>query len=271
MVYLPILKEHYFDERFPKLFWKFFALESISNKNSCFCITSGEQRDLKNNKVVEPTKNILKILTYIKNNPKCIEQTEIGKYIAEYFVNSKDDIKSVLKSINSQLKEINDKNNYNRNFLGNDFFSFFSTGGIIYNDYLESFNIGDANIILLNEYLDKLYSTKSDTEEKVLKRKNDIVYICQERNDSEKCRSNYKSIFRNTSSSDSYGSLTGEKSALEHVNYYNFSLTNVKYIVAFTKGYKEILENKKNLEDLIIKEKKIKPLTEGTIICYKRQ
>ena len=107
--------------------------------------------------------------------------------------------------------------------MGKDYFSFSATGGTFYGDNLECFNIGDTGIILLDEFLDKIYSTKNDTEEDVQKRNKDIVYICQENFDSNKCRSNYKSIFRNTGSADAYGSLTGEKAALEHIDYYNFS------------------------------------------------
>ena len=231
-----------------------------------------ENKEIYNNTIFEPSKNLLKILYTIKNNPRNKEQKEIGKYTSDYFVNSNNiDIKSVLQSINSQLKEINDKKITNHDFLGKDYFSFSATGGTFYGDNLECFNIGDTGIILLDEFLDKINSTKNDTEEDVQKRNKDIVYICQENFGSNKCRSNYKSIFRNTGSADAYGSLTGEKAALEHIDYYNFSLLSAKYIIAFSKGYKDILENKSNLEELLIKEKKIKPKTEGTIICYKRQ
>ena len=230
-----------------------------------FCVADGITMDLLNGEYT-PYPSTKEQAEYIlKNYPNPSGSFKSAYICCTHFFNevkkygcTKIDIetlKKIVSTINKDIWEIN--KNRKIDYAPNDLYCCEACGGIINNNNLYCFSIGDSQISLF----DKNYNLVFVSDDNV-----DFVgkYIDKEiyKNDPngwtsiknrqiirKNFRNNPKNIVNNTIMS--YGALSGENSAMDFVHFYKINLEKVKYICAYTDGFKPFIKDAKKVKDLI--------------------
>lgn len=235
-------------------------------------VFDGVTRDFTNGEVLRIPKTLRELSYLMYFFPDMRGLRTVGDLCAVEFINSDEkDLRELVKTINEIPKDYYTTiyDGIKPDFLGRDYYCFSAAGGAIEEDRLKVFNISDSNITLLSKDLEIVQSTKdnyqytSELRETVLRNMfPDIEHYWN----NDKFRSLYRKLFRNTNNSmHSYGVLNGEEVALDFVNYYDFDLTDVEYILAYTDGYKNIIANP-DLRRSILNREKVLPEKEGTLL-----
>lgn len=273
---------HVTDSRIPlpSLIGKFIDCDSYSQNANRFCVADGITRDLTNGDEFKLPKNPNDVLKFLLNYPQLSELRAVANTCTTIFTSSsKTELKEILEQINKSIQFYNDTFlRGDGEFLGRNNFGVTAAGGIIDNNRLTVFNIGDSNIILLDKFCDTIAKTKDDVKENKEKREKYIIEQHYPEIDNidilwhnNEFRSWYRKTFVNTSSIGSFGVLNGEDEALDHINYYDFNLDRVRFILAYTDGFDEIIENKNKTYQLLYKNNKPKLSKEATMVGYKRR
>ena len=265
---------HVTDSRVPLILSRFIDADSYSQPHNSnrFCVADGVTRDLRNGEVFKyPSSFIDKVKTVIYR-PQVSKLKELSDLVTSSFTSSnKTELKEVLSQINSEIKEFNNKNlKFGVDLLGKSLFGVVAAGGIIEEEKLKCFNIADSNIMLLDNLFDEIVKTKDDYTNGEIDRNTSMknMYPNLDWNDNE-YRKTFRSLYINTDLKQSFGTLNGNKEALDHINYYDFNIRYAKYILAYTDGFKEIIEDEKKRKDFFTGEA-LKLEKEGTLIGYKK-
>lgn len=272
---------HVTDSRIPlpSLIGRFIDCDSFHQNDNRFCVADGITRDLTNGDEFKLPRNAKDALKFLLNYPQLSELRAVANTCTTIFTSSnKTELKELLEQINISIRFYNDTFLRGQGqYLGRNNFGVTAAGGIIDNNRLKGFNIGDSNIILLDKFCDTIAKTKDDVKDNKEKREKYIIEEHYPEIDNidvlwhnNEFRSWYRETFINTSAVGSFGALNGDEEALDHINYYDFDLNRVHFILSYTDGFEETMENKNKTYQLLYK-KRANLGKEATMVGYKRR
>ena len=251
---------------------KLVDADSHSINENRFCVSDGVTRDLRNNDEFKFTIDPLTLLKTIRYYPQVFKLKEVSDMCTKTFTSSSiTDLEKLLIIINEKIRIFNETHIGKKvDYLGNNLFGLTAAGGIIKDNRLHCFNVADSNIMVLDKFCGIVSRTDDDFTSKISERDKAMKNLCHQLSWSDnQYRADFRSIYRNTDATLSFGTLTGEKKALDHIHYYNFDLTNARYIYAYTDGYIPVMDDFMKRQEFVIK-KTYKVDKEATIVGYKR-
>lgn len=250
-------------------------------EDNIFCVADGVTRDLIGGDIrpYPQTKEEAKYIAEHYPNPSGAYDS--SKIIADNFVKymkqnkenkNEEKVKEAIKKANKDVWEIN--KNRNIDYVGEDLYCSEAVGGIITEEYLYCFSIGDCYIKVFDKNINEIFSTENDHlwmeafEEEYLKKGNYDWFDPRSRLLIRGAlRNNY--IITYNGKKVGYGALTGEDRAMDFVKTYKIPLKNAKYIVAYSDGCMPYFENKKESESTLNNPDKIKlDGSERTLVIY---
>ena len=252
--------------------------------NNIFCIGDGVTRDLIGGEIrpYPKTEDEAKYIAEHYPNPSGafmsskIISNNFVKYIKEREKNVDESIvKQSIKKANKDVWEIN--KNRKIDYIGEDLYCSVAVGGIIKEDFLYCFSIGDCYIKTFDENYNELFTTENDHfymeeyEEEFLKKG---LYSWQDPRSRVLIRAGIRNnpIISYKGKKVGYGALTGEDSAMEFVKIYKVDLNNTKYICAYSDGCMPYFENKDESKKTIeIPDRIAECGSERTLIIYERK
>lgn len=258
----------------------------VSSRN-IFCVADGVTRDLKDGTPFKYPKTKKEALELIKKYPNPSGSSLVSALCATSFLKyasiqneiSEKNIIKILKKINEEIWDIN-KTRANIDYITEDLYGCVAVGGIITNDYLYCFSIGDCRLKLLDADCNTLFDTISlepilspyETPSELVKiYKDDCGWQNNE------CRAYYRKNIRNnvkrlSDGKYAFGVLTGEKSALSFANVCKISLNNAKYILAYSDGCEGCVDTKEKIISIIKYPEQIKnEFHEKTLLIYEKE
>ena len=251
--------------------------------NNIFCVADGVTRDLRKGEVVPYPKTKEEAEYIAKNYPNPSGAHMSSKICADNFIKyikqykeTEINEKTVLEAIKKANKDIWEINkNRNIDYVEEDLYCSEAVGGIILDNELHCFSIGDCYIKCYNENYEEIFVTENDHlwmenfEDEFLKSgeynwfdpRYRILIRAALRNNP---------IITHNGKKVGYGALTGEDSAIDFVKTYKINLEKVKYICAYSDGCIPYFEKDKaketiNNPDIISKEG-----SERTLIIYEK-
>lgn len=264
----------------PHVFEDFFKISS-----NAFCIADGITRDLLTGEAFFYPKTTEEALELIKKYPNPSGASKAAQTCAENFIKyiskldtniiNKKDIFEIVKKINLDIAQIN--KNRNIDYIVNDYYCCVAVGGIFTNNLLYCFAIGDSKIQLLDENLNTLFDTSDSTETNTYDYSSSLRYMQKKYNWNDKKYRKFlrkkirNNVFLKRIKKYTFGALTGEKKSLNFVKIYQFPLENVKYILAYSDGCEEVLQNKEKISNVLQNPEQIANEThEKTLIIYEK-
>lgn len=251
-----------------------------------FCVADGVTRDLIDGTSLKypSTKEEAQSLIEKYPNPSgaamasTICATSFIKYASSVDKISENSITEILKKINCDIWEIN-KNRTDIDYVKEDLYGCVAVGGIITDDYLYCFSIGDCRIKLLDNDFDTIFDTENlnhnllpyEEPEEFIK-----LYNSEWKWENPKYREYYRKNIRNNvqrfeNGVYSFGVLTGEETALPFIKTSKIPLNKVKYILAYSDGCEECLDNKDKIIDVINNPEQIKnEAHEKTLLIFEK-
>ena len=251
-----------------------------------FCVADGVTRDLIDGTSLKypSTKEEAQAVIEKYPNPSgatlasTICATSFIKYASSIAKVSEDSVLEVLKKINSDIGEIN-KSRTNIDYVKEDLYGCVAVGGIITDDYLYCFSIGDCRIKLLDDNFNTTFDTEN-LNHNLLPYEEPKEFIDLYKDEwkweNPKYREYYRKNIRNNvqrfeNGEYSFGVLTGEETALPFVKISKVSLTNVKYILAYSDGCEECLDSKEKIISIIANPEQIKnEAHEKTLLIFEK-
>lgn len=253
-------------------------------KQNVFCIADGVTRDLIDGSSTPYPQNRDEAEEIFKKYPNpsgAFDAAKICadsfvKYSSEYYKNeiTTGEILEFVRKANHDILEINKDRDID--YLVNDLFCCVAVGGVIVENKLFCFAIGDCHVTLLDENLNQVFNTQNNHldfenfEKEYLKDKGFDW-------DNPKDRILTRAAFRNNplikhnGKQVSFGVLSGEENSIHYVNVYEVPLDNVKYICAYSDGCEPNFLNADSIENLINNPDSIgKAGKEKTLIMYER-
>lgn len=273
--------ETYYNSIYYKVNRKPITEDCFKVNENIFCVADGITRDLKNGNFT-PYPETIEELDLIESeypNPSgafkaatitCDKFVEYISYNDENKVNE-EMLLDILKKVNSYIWEIN--RNREINYIDQDLYATEAVGGLIVDDFLYCFSVGDCHITLLDDNLKIVFDTPTNTNF------SDYVNPLFDKFNfnwsNPECRYLIRRLFRNNPSLKdngqdiSFGALTGEENSIYYINTYKVDLTNVKYICAYSDGYEPNFESREEIEKLIYNPESSKDSgKERTLILY---
>jgi len=252
-------------------------------ENNIFCVADGVTRDLIGGEIrpYPQTKEEAKYIAEHYPNPSGAFKS--SKAIADNFVKymkesneiNEEVVLDAIKKANKDVWEINKDRCID--YVGEDLYCSVAVGGIITDEALYCFGIGDCYIKVFDENREEIFSTVNDHswmeefEDEYLRNgeynwMNPRYRLLMRAG----IRNNY--IVTYNGKRVGYGALTGEERAMDFVKVYKVPLCKAKYIVAYSDGCMPYFENneesKKTLENPdIIKENG----NERTLVIYEKE
>ncbi len=251
-----------------------------------FCVADGVTRDLIDGTSLKypSTKEEAQAVIEKYPNPSgatlasTICATSFIKYASSIDKVSEDSVLEVLKKINNDIGEIN-KSRTNIDYVKEDLYGCVAVGGIITDDYLYCFSIGDCRIKLLDDNFNTTFDTEN-LNHNLLPYEEPKEFIDLYKDEwkweNPKYREYYRKNIRNNvqrfeNGEYSFGVLTGEETALPFVKISKVPLTNVKYILAYSDGCEECLDSKEKIISIIANPEQIKnEAHEKTLLIFEK-
>ena len=254
--------------------------------NLSFCVADGVTRDNIYGEAVIYPNTYDEAKDWIKKYPNPSGASKAAQIVCKTFINeinryshdqiNKKVILKVAKHCNFALKNIN--KNRNIDYLKEDYYCCEAVGGIIVDDYLYCFSLGDCHITLLDSEYNTVFTTINNHSyfEKYLK------YVYSKENkfswDNPKDRSMIRREYRNNPEKKykgkdiSFGAFSGEENAEYYIDTYKVNLKNVKYICAYSDGCEPFFYNKKSIKNTLEDLKSLDYTgKERTLIVYERE
>ena len=252
-------------------------------EDNIFCVADGVTRDLVGGEI-RPYPKTQEEAEYIaKHYPNPSGAFESSKIIANNFVKNlkevsnninEENIMMAIKEANKAVWEIN--KNRKIDYVGEDLYCSEAVGGIILDDYLYCFGIGDCYIKVFDEEYNELFATEND-HEWMEKFENDYLKTGEYEWMNPRYRLLIRGALRNNyivtynGEKVGYGALTGEDSAMDFVKIYKVPLGKVKYIAAFSDGCIPFFENKEETEKTLNNPDRLKENgSERTLVIYEK-
>ena len=251
-------------------------------ENNIFCVADGVTRDLIGGDI-RPYPKTKEEATYIAEHyPNPSGAFESSKIIANNFVRYMKEVdvideQAVLEAIKKANKDVWQINkNRNIDYVGEDLYCSEAVGGIITDNYLYCFGIGDCYIKAYDDNYNEIFTTENDHmwmekfEEEYLKK-----------GEYEWMNPRYRLLIRGALRNNyivtyngekvGYGALTGEDRAMDFVKISKVPLDKVKYIVAYSDGCMPYFEDKKQIEETLNTPDRIKQHgSERTLVIYEK-
>ena len=250
-------------------------------ENNIFCVADGVTRDLIGGDI-RPYPKTKEEATYIAEHyPNPSGAYESSKIIANHFVSymkeknaNEEGVKEAIQKANQDVWEIN--KNRKIDYVGEDLYCSEAVGGIITDNNLYCFGIGDCYIKVFDQNNHEIFSTENDHfymeefETEYLKSGEynwmDPRYRLLIR---AALRNNY--IVTHHGKKVGYGALTGEDRAMDFVKIYKVPLENAKYICAYSDGCMPYFENSAEITETLKNPDRIKENgSERTLVIYER-
>lgn len=253
-------------------------------KENAFCVADGVTRDSIYGEAICYPQSKEEVEEWISVYPNPSGAHEAAKICAKNFVSyisttndklSKELIFRIAKKVNNDIGKINE--NREIDYLANDLFCCVAVGGVIVNNKLFCFSIGDCHITALDEnfntqfttinnhlqfedYLNNIYCKKHEFNwDKV----EDRAMVRRDYRNKPQMKYNGKEV--------SFGALTGEEEAEHYIDVYEVDLSNVKYICAYSDGCEPFFESKERIQEIIKEPNKLKNEgKERTLIIYEK-
>lgn len=273
--------KRYQNEMYTKYNIKFPEEDYYYLEDEIFCVADGVTRDLIGGDIKPYPKTKEEAQYIAMHYPNPSGAFEASKIIANNFVQymrelknniNKDSIKEAIKKANKDVWEIN--KNRNIDYVGEDLYCSEAVGGIITNEFLYCFGIGDCYIKVFNEKSEEIFSTENDH---LWMEQFETTYLKTGEYDwmnpryrlliRGALRNNY--IITHNGKHVGYGAFTGEDKAMDFVKIYKVQLKNAKYICAYSDGCMPYFENEQEAEKTLINPDRIKEDgSERTLVIY---
>ena len=247
-----------------------------------FCVADGVTRDLIGGEIKPYPKTKEEAKYIAEHYPNPSGAFEASQIIAHQFVAnmdgkipSEDTVKAAIQTANQAVWEIN--KNRKIDYVGEDLYCCEAVGGVITEEYLYAFGIGDCYIQVFDENQNELYSTENDhlwmekfEEEYLKKGKYDWFDPRSRLLIRGALRNNFLVTYQGRRVG--YGALTGEDRAMDFVKVDKVPLKNAKYIVAYSDGCMPYFETKQEVKKTLENPDRIKENgSERTLILYERE
>ncbi len=247
-----------------------------------FCVADGVTRDLLGGEIRPYPKTKEEAQYIAEHYPNPSGALQASKIITNGFVKymrrempSEESVKKAIQMANQDVWEIN--KNRKIDYVGEDLYCSEAVGGVITEEYLYAFGIGDCYIKVFDVSKNELFSTENDHlwmeqfEEEYLKKGNYDWFDPRSRLLIRGAlRNNYLVTYQGNHVG--YGALTGEERAMDFVKSDTVPLKNAKYIVAYSDGCMPYFENKKEIEKTLMNPDRIREDgSERTLIIYERE
>ncbi len=247
-----------------------------------FCVADGVTRDLIGGEIkpYPQTKEEAEYIAAHYPNPSgAFKASQIIAY--EFVANmkektpSEDAVKLAIQKANQAVWEIN--KNRKIDYVGEDLYCCEAVGGVITEEYLYVFGIGDCYIQVFDEEQNELFSSENDHlwmekfEEDYLKKGNYDWFDPRSRLLIRGAlRNNYLVTYQGERVG--YGALTGEERAMNFVKIDKVPLKNARYIVAYSDGCMPYFANQEEVKKTLENPDRIKENgSERTLIMYERE
>lgn len=249
---------------------------------NAFCVADGVTRDLIGGEV-RPYPKTEEEAKYIADHyPNPSGAYKSSQIIANNFVAyiktqkniSEETIYDAVKRANRDVWDINKDREID--FVGEDLYCSVAVGGIIMNNYLYCFSIGDCTIKAYGDNFNEIFSTDNDHEGMEEYEKNFLkkgMYSWPDPRSRVLIRAGLRnnSIIMYNGKKAGYGALTGEDRAMDFVKTYKVPLENVKYICAYSDGCMPYFECEEVAKKTIQNPESIKESgSERTLVIYTR-
>lgn len=261
---------------------KFYADDQI------FCVADGVTRDfvdgsqMKYPETMEDVKQILKkypnpsgaaraakdcvnnVVTYLKEKQKTNEPVE------------EEDLKKAVEYANFTIGKINEGRKID--YLAEDKYSCVSVGGILNQEEIQAYVIGDCGMVLLNGQYQAVFDSMRETKDKPdFFIKFGEKYFPKEFNNShpfyrkyirKNVRNNLRLLHKGV---NNVGILNGDGKAIDFIRYYHFPNNNIQYVLAFSDGCYELINSPEKAKSVIENPESIKEgPCEKTLIIYEK-
>lgn len=250
-----------------------------------FCVADGVTRDNINGEAVMYPETKEEANYWLQTYPNPSGAFLSAKIVCDTFISeikkyekkeiSQEVIFDITKKCNAALKTIND--NRNIDYLKEDYYCCEAVGGIIIENYLYCFSLGDCHITLLDDNYNVCFTTINN--HKQFEDYLDNIYIKENNFDwnNPDDRIMVRKDYRNNPSKKykeqdiSYGAFSGEENALYYIDTYKVDLSKVEYICAYSDGCEPFFDNTKTIENLIKNLDSLKKFgKERTLVIYKK-
>ncbi len=253
-------------------------------KENIFCVADGVTRDSIYGEAVPYPKNKQECENWIKVYPNpsgaydaakvCADS--FVKYVVEYNGNIDENvIDTIIKKVNKDIGKLNEGREID--YLANDLFCSVAVGGIILQDYLYCFSIGDSHITGFDSNFNICFTTINNHKQF----ENFLNLYCKDHEydwNNPKDRVMVRRDFRNKPQKKyngkevSFGVLSGEKEAEHYIDVYKVDLSNIKYICAYSDGCEEFFRDKEHTKMIIQNPEKLQNEgKERTLIIYEKE
>lgn len=279
-----IYSKRYQNQIYTKYNLKFPEEDYFYLEDNIFCVADGVTRDLIGGKIRPYPKTKADAEYIAKNYPNPSGAFESSKIIANNFVKNlkevsnyinEEKIKEAIKKANKDVWEIN--KNRKIDYVGEDLYCSEAVGGIILDDVLYCFGIGDCYIKVFDEEYNELFSTEND-HEWMEKFENDYLKSGEYDWMDPRYRLLIRGALRNNyivtynGEKAGYGALTGEDSAIDFVKIYKVPLKNAKYVTAYSDGCMPYFENKEESKKTLNNPDRINSNgSERTLVIYEKK
>lgn len=261
--------------------------DSYSIKDGVFCVADGVTRDRLDGKATVYPQTLEEAIDLIEHYPNPSGAAIVAQICSNTFASSlanelevsEKKILEIVKKINQEIAKINQGRKID--YIKNDYYGCVAIGGVIQDDILYCFAIGDCVIRTLDNDYNILFDTSASTIEMSLTPYRQpflLRHIYKEKWNwnNGKCRRFYRKHVRNNPirlmmRKYTFGVLTGQQSAISFVKTYTVPLERVKYILAYSDGCSECLKGKNAIKEVINNPEIIqKEKHEKTLIIYEK-
>lgn len=245
-------------------------------ENNIFCVADGVTRDYIDATPAKYPKNKDEVKEWVEKYPYPSGAYKAAKIIADNFVKymknekhiSEAKILAIIEKINEDVWEINKDRKID--YLKEDYYCAVAVGGIIQENILYAFSVGDCHITLLDDECNIVFTTINnhkpfeDYIEKMYSKENEYNW------EEKETRIMVRRDFRNKpEEKNSFGVISGEEEALKFIETYKIELDKVKYICAYSDGCEPDFASKKAIKEIIQNTReKVKEGKEKTLIIY---
>ena len=246
-----------------------------------FCVADGVTRDLIAGDI-RPYPKTKEEATYIAEHyPNPSGAFEASKIIANNFVKylknvhnaDETEVKKAIEKANKDVWAINQ--NRKIDYVGEDLYCSEAVGGIIAEQYLYCFGIGDCYIKVYDEEYNEIFTTENDHlwmekfEDEYLKN-GEYNWMNPRYRLLIRAGLRNNNIVTYNGEKVGYGALTGEDRAMEFVKIYKVPLEKAKYIAAYSDGCMQYFENKEEIKHTLENPERINlDGSERTLVIYK--
>ena len=258
--------------------------------NQLFCLADGITRDLVDGSSLEYPKTMEEVEKILRKYPNpsgaaraakdCVNNvvTYLKEKVDSTGENSveSNDLKKAVEYANSTISKINEGREIN--YTSEDEYACVSVGGVITEDALKCYFIGDSGIKVLDENYNVLFDTTKYQKESL----DVFIKYGQKlfpntfdwRNTF--VRRHIRKVDRNNLTllrmgKNNIGVLNGDEKALNFIYTFNVPLKHAKYIIAYSDGCVDLLKTREQLKKVILAPESIKEgFCEKTMIIYEK-